>query len=104
MAVQEEKQKHEIRVQMRRELYVSGVSDVESFDGTGILLHTAEGELTDEGFVKRLIILTAQAQLGGTTSVVLPSPSGSSDEPVGCGMSGASLEQAIRRGAQADKY
>ena len=25
-------------------------------------------------------------------------------EPVGCGMSGASLEKAIRRGAQADKY
>ena len=57
MAVQEEKQKHEIRVQMRRELYVSGVSDVESFDGTGILLHTAEGELTVEGSDLRIGVL-----------------------------------------------
>ena len=78
--------------------YSPGTNDL------GRVLGSAEGELTDEGFVKRLIILTAQAQLGGTTSVVLPSPSGPSDEPVGCGMSGASLKQTIRRGAQADKY
>ena len=72
MAIQGEKQKHEIRVGMRKELYVSGVSEVESFDDTGLLLHTTEGDLTVEGKDLKIGVLdtdsgivTVSGRIGG---------------------------------------
>ena len=46
---QTDKSNHEIVLKKRREMSVSGVKDVDSFDETGAVLMTSEGELTVEG-------------------------------------------------------
>lgn len=46
---QTEKQSHEFSVKQRREMSVSGVKDIDSFDESGAVLQTVEGELTVEG-------------------------------------------------------
>ncbi len=40
---------HEVYLTMRRELKISGVKEVESFDDTGAVFHTLCGDLTVEG-------------------------------------------------------
>lgn len=41
--------KHDIILKQRREMSLCGVTDIESFDDTGAVLRTTEGELTLEG-------------------------------------------------------
>lgn len=44
-----ERQIHEFYVKMRKEMNISGVREVESFDEASVILHTQEGEMTVEG-------------------------------------------------------
>ncbi len=46
---QTEKINHEFYVKMRKEMSVSGVKEVESFDENGVILHTFGGEMSIEG-------------------------------------------------------
>ena len=41
--------KHDILLKQRREMSLCGVTDIESFDESGAVLRTTEGELTIEG-------------------------------------------------------
>lgn len=41
--------RHDIILKQRCEIELCGVTDVESFDESGAVLHTTEGELTIEG-------------------------------------------------------
>ena len=45
----QDKQEHEIFVRQREELNVKGVKDIDSFDESGAVLQTVEGELSVEG-------------------------------------------------------
>ena len=40
---------HEIRLEMRKEMRISGVKDVECFDESGAVFHTVCGDMTVEG-------------------------------------------------------
>ena len=44
-----EKQQHELMLKARKEMNISGVKDVESFDEQCVVLHTSAGEMTVEG-------------------------------------------------------
>ena len=46
---QSERQIHEFCVRMRKEMSISGVKEVESFDDSSVILHTYGGEMTVEG-------------------------------------------------------
>lgn len=46
---QVERQNHEIRMGMRREMNITGVKEVLSFDERSVVLETACGEMTVEG-------------------------------------------------------
>ena len=48
-AVEIKDKRHEILLRGRREMSLSGITDIESFDETGAVLHSTEGELTVEG-------------------------------------------------------
>ena len=48
-AVEIKDKRHEIILRGRREMSLSGITDIESFDEMGAVLHTTEGELTVEG-------------------------------------------------------
>lgn len=54
---QTERQEHGFQVTMRKEMHISGVKDVESFDEETVLLHTVNGEMTVEGNELRIGIL-----------------------------------------------
>ena len=54
---QTEKKDHEWCVKARREMTVSGVKEVESFDETGIVLLTVGGEMTVEGSGMKIDVL-----------------------------------------------
>ena len=41
--------KHDVILKQRREMSICGVTDIDSFDDTGAILQTTEGELTIEG-------------------------------------------------------
>lgn len=45
----QDKQEHEVYVRQREELNVKGVKDIDSFDESGAVLQTVEGELSVEG-------------------------------------------------------
>ena len=47
--VQAEKSVHDIIIMMRKEMKVSGVKDVVSFDESGVFLKTVCGDMTVEG-------------------------------------------------------
>ena len=49
MSGQMERSGHEFSVKMRKEMNISGVKEVESFDESCVILHTQEGEMTVEG-------------------------------------------------------
>ena len=49
MSGQIERTVHEFCVKMRKEMNISGVKEVESFDETCVILHTQGGEMTIEG-------------------------------------------------------
>lgn len=51
---------HEIRLNMRKELKINGVKEVESFDETGAVLQTECGELSVEGQDIRVNILDVE--------------------------------------------
>lgn len=44
-----ENREHEISIKQRRDMTVSGVGDVDSFDDTSAVLRTSEGIMTVEG-------------------------------------------------------
>ena len=44
-----EKQSHELRINMRKDMEISGVKDVEAFDDTAVSLNTVCGYMTIEG-------------------------------------------------------
>ena len=48
---------HEILMKMRKEMKINGVTEVESFDETGAVLHTVCGMMTVEGTEIRIGIL-----------------------------------------------
>lgn len=50
-------------VTMRKEMRISGVKDVESFDENGVTLHTQGGDLTVEGSELRIGILDTEQGL-----------------------------------------
>ena len=52
-----ESQTHEICVKQRREMSVTGVKDIDSFDETGVVLQTVGGELTVEGSELKIGVL-----------------------------------------------
>ncbi len=52
-----ESQTHEICVKQRREMSVTGVKDIDSFDETGAVLQTVGGELTVEGSELKIGVL-----------------------------------------------
>ena len=54
---QTEKQNHIFSVQMRKEMSISGVKSVESFDENEVVLQTLGGEMTVEGNGIRIGIL-----------------------------------------------
>lgn len=59
---------HQVILQDRRTLQISGVSDVDSFNGEGIVAYTSLGELTVRGQdlnVKRLNVETGDLELTG---------------------------------------
>lgn len=49
MNIQSEKETHEIRVGMRKEMSITGVKEVISFDETSVSLKSLCGEMTVEG-------------------------------------------------------
>ena len=53
-------QPHELRLDDRSRLSVSGVSEIESFDDSTVVLHTARGVLVIRGGELRLKTLTLQ--------------------------------------------
>ena len=53
----QDRQEHEIFVNQRQEMSVRGVKDIDSFDETGAVLQTVEGELTVEGSELKIGIL-----------------------------------------------
>ncbi len=60
---------HQVILEDRRVLSVSGVSDVDSFDGTTVVVYTALGELTVRGSdlqIQRLNVETGELSLTGT--------------------------------------
>jgi len=59
---QTERQTHEFCVRMRKEMNITGVKDVESFDDTCVILHTQGGEMTIEG--KELRVGTLDVEHG----------------------------------------
>ena len=54
---QTEKQNHIFSVQMRKDMSISGVKSVESFDENEVVLQTLDGEMTVEGSGMRIGIL-----------------------------------------------
>jgi len=86
MAMPEEKRlqmPHQIILQDRRLLTISGVSDVDSFDGDGVVVYTNLGELTVKGGdlrINKLNVDTGELTLEGTVQSLdyadLPSKSG----------------------------
>ena len=59
---------HQVILEERRALSVSGVSDVDSFDGATIVAYTALGELTVRGEglqIQRLNVETGELALSG---------------------------------------
>ncbi len=60
---------HQVIMQDRRALTVSGVSDVDSFDETTVVVYTDMGELTVKGAglqIQRLNVETGELTLEGT--------------------------------------
>lgn len=57
---QTEKQHHEFTVNMRREMKIEGVREVDRFDDAEVVLHTAGGEMTVEGSELRIGVLDTQ--------------------------------------------
>lgn len=60
---------HQVIMENRNTLSVSGVSDVDSFDGTTVVVYTALGELTVRGDglqIQRLNVETGDLSLTGT--------------------------------------
>lgn len=60
---------HQVIMENRNTLSVSGVSDVDSFDGTTVVVYTALGELTVRGDglqIQRLNVETGDLLLSGT--------------------------------------
>lgn len=51
---------HEILMKTRTDMKISGVSDVESFDETGAVFHTACGMMTVEGKDIRIEVLDVE--------------------------------------------
>ena len=49
MSGQTERLTHEFCVKMRKEMNISGVTEVESFDESCVILHTHGGDMTVEG-------------------------------------------------------
>ena len=49
MNIQSERKTHEIHVGMRKEMSITGVSEVISFDETSVILKSLCGEMTIEG-------------------------------------------------------
>ena len=60
---QTEKQHHEFTVNMRREMKIEGVREVDRFDETEVVLRTAGGEMTVEGSELKIGVLDTQKGL-----------------------------------------
>ena len=54
---QTERQQHGFQVKLRKEMSISGVRDVESFDEAVVVLRTAGGDMTVEGKELRIGVL-----------------------------------------------
>ena len=54
---QTERQQHGFQVKLRKEMSISGVKDVESFDEAVVVLRTAGGDMTVEGKELRIGVL-----------------------------------------------
>ncbi|MBO5939466.1 MAG: sporulation protein YabP [Clostridia bacterium] len=61
MNLQSERQTHEFCVKMRKDMNISGVKEVESFDETCVMLHTHGGTMTVEGSGLRVGTLDLQS-------------------------------------------
>ena len=57
---QTEKQQHGFQVRLRKEMSISGVRDVESFDEGAVVLHTTGGDMTVEGKELRIGVLDTE--------------------------------------------
>lgn len=57
---QTEKNQHLFSVTARKEMQISGVKDVESFDENGVTLHTQGGDMTVEGSGLRIGVLDTE--------------------------------------------
>lgn len=65
---------HQVILQERRELNVTGVSDVDSFDGGAVVIYTDLGELTVKGRalqIQRLNVETGDLSLTGEIDSLL---------------------------------
>ena len=58
---QTEKKNHGFSVSMRKEMKISGVRDVESFDEQSVTLHTEGGTMTVEGSELRIGVLDTES-------------------------------------------
>lgn len=70
---QTEKKNHAFTVTGRKEMQISGVQEVESFDSDRVTLHTACGEMTVEGGDLRVGVLDVDrgvVTLGGRVDAV----------------------------------
>lgn len=70
---QTEKNNHAFSVTMRKEMNISGVQEVESFDESCVTLHTVGGDMTVEGSGLRIGVLDTErgvVTLSGTIDAV----------------------------------
>lgn len=80
---QTEKQTHGFSVQMRKEMSISGVKSVESFDEHEIVLQTQGGEMTVEGEGIRIGVLDTDrgvVTLSGRIDAVLYGEEGADEK------------------------
>ena len=64
---------HQLMLEDRQRLTVSGVSDVDSFDDTAIVVHTDMGELTIKGeglHISRLNVETGDLKVEGSVQAL----------------------------------
>ena len=77
---------HQVILQDRRSLQISGVSDVDSFNGEGILAYTSLGELAVRGRdlnVKRLNLETGELEVTGEIDSLIYSEGGTRRSKLG---------------------
>ena len=65
MNLQNEKQEHELLLKMRKNMRITGVKEVLSFDEQSVMLRTVSGELAIEG--RELRVGTLDTELGVVT-------------------------------------